>query len=731
METQEKAGGRIVHTVCSTHCGGSCLLKVHVEDGRIRRVETDDGAEPQLRACMRGRALRQRVYSPDRVLYPLKRIGARGEGKFARITWDEALATVAANLKQVRESFGPEAILYLHAPGDQVCLNNPATINRLLAMAGGFSARYGTASFQAGMFASFMNYGTVFCSNTRDDLLNSRLIVMWGWDPAATMTGTNTALILAKAKEAGARLVAVDPYFSDSATVFAQEWLPIRPGTDTAMLLAMAQVIIREGLQDQKFLDTHAVGFAPFRDYVLGKEDGIPKTPAWAEAITGLAAGAIEKLAREYATLKPAAFLAGIAPGRSAFGEQYHRAAITLAAMTGNVGIHGGDAAARAWESTQGGYPFGLGLGAAVPNARNPVEKTIPGVLKVPSGEQYPHIHLTKVADAILQGKQGGYPADYKLLFIVSSNYVNSTPNTNKIVRAMQAIDFTVVVEQYMTATARYADIILPTTSFVEREDITLGVSLAYCGFQRKIIEPRGECKPQNEIAKELAVRMGIPDYDNRPDEEPLREVAKRLKIPDYEAFKEQGIHWVERNEPYVAFQQQIADPANHPFPTPSGKIEIFSQRIADLNDPLLPPIPKYLETWESVNDPLAAKYPLQLITKHAKRRANAQFDTAPWLKELIPQAVLLSGCDARARNIVDGDQVRVFNDRGEMLLPVQVTERLMPGVAILPSGAWYLPDGQGVDRGGSANVLTRDEPSPAGAFPFNTLLVQIEKFPE
>ncbi len=718
----------VVPTVCATHCGGACLLNVHVGDGRITRVETDNGREPQLRACMRGRALRQRVYSSDRVLFPLKRIGNRGEGKFVRITWDEALDTVAAKLKITRDAFGPEAILYLHAPGDQVCLNNNATMNRLLALAGGFSARYGTPSFQAGMFASFMNYGSLFCSNTRDDLLNSRLIVMWGWDPASTTTGTNTSFFLAGAKEAGARIVAVDPYFSDSAAVLAHKWISVKPGTDTAMLVAMAYVIIRENLQDQEFLDTYTVGFDRFREYVSGKEDGFPKTPAWAAAITGVSAGVIEELAREYAVVKPAALLAGVAPGRSAFGEEYHRAAITLAAMTGNVGIHGGDAAARAWESTQGGYPFGLGLGSAVPKARNPVEKTKPGDLKIPGSEKYPHIHLTKVADAIIQGKKGGYPADYKLLFIASSNYLNSTPNTNKIISALKAIDFTVVQEQYMTATAKYADIILPTTSFVERDDITLGVSLGYLGFQRKIIEPLGECKPQNEIAKELAARLGIHNYDNRTGEEPLKEVAKHLQIPDYEAFKAKGVHWIERSEPYVAFKKQIEDPENHPFPTPSGKIEIYSQRIADMKNPLLPPVPKYIETWESVNDSLAAKYPLQLVTKHAKRRANAQFDTVPWLKELIPQAVLINGRDAQARGIRDGDQVRVYNERGEMIIPAKVTERLMPGVAILPAGAWYAPDEKGIDRGGCANVLTRDEPSPGGAFPYNTVLIQIEK---
>ena len=289
-------------------------------------------------------------------------------------------------------------------------------------------------------------------------------------------------------------------------------------------------------------------------------------------------------------------------------------------------------------------------------------------------------------------------------------------------------MDFIVIEEQYMTPTARYADIILPTTLFVERDDIAIGVGMAYIGFQRKIIDPLGECKPQNEIAKELAKRLGITDYDTRAAEEPLKELAERLHIRDYEAFKENGIHWIERTEPYVAFKEQIEDPGNNPFPTPSGKIEIHSQRIADMGNPLIPPIPKYIETWESVNDPLADKYPIQLVTKHSRRRANAQFDTVPWLKECIPQTIIMSTVDAQQRGISNGDLVQIFNDRGRMIIPAEVTKRIRPGVAVLFSNAWYDPDEQGIDRGGSANILTRDEHSPGGAFAFNTILIQIKK---
>lgn len=716
----------LVPTTCATHCGGACVLKVRVRDGAITRIETDDGEEPQLRACLRGRAMRQRIYAPERLLYPMKRVGERGQGKFERISWDEALDTVATEMKRVMVTYGPKSILLLFGGGDVVCLHMYGTIARLLAIAGGYTTRWGAASFHGGMFASFFTYGTLYASNTRDDLLNSRLIIMWGWDPATTISGPNTCWFLAQAKEQGVKIIAVDPFYSDSAATLAQEWVPIRPGTDAAMLIAMAYVIIKENLQDQQFLDTYTVGFDKFKDYVLGLDDGVAKTPAWAEAHTGVPASTIERLARDYATTKPAALMAGIGPGRTAFGEQYHRAATTLAAMTGNVGCHGGDAAARAWESLIGGYPYPtIRIGAGLP-VGNPVELRQPA--RFPLDYRYPHIHYIKIADAILYGNAGGYPADYKLAFIVTSNCLNSLPNTNKVVKALGALEFIVTLEQFLTPTAKYADVILPTTTFVERNDIAPGVGMPYYGFQRKIIEPLGECKPQREIARELAARMGVTEFDSDTEEARLKQVAKQASIPDYTVFKERGIHRIQLPEPYVAFKNQIEDPQNNPFPTPSGKIEIYSQQIADMGNPLLPPIPKYIESWESTNDPLVGKYSIQLLTNHSKRRALTQMDIVPWLKELLPQTISLSVTDAEARGINDGDMVRVFNDRGEIVIPAKVTNRIMPGVALLPSGAWYDPDEKGGDRGGCTNVLTRDEPSPAGAFAYNTALVQIEK---
>jgi len=334
------------------------------------------------------------------------------------------------------------------------------------------------------------------------------------------------------------------------------------------------------------------------------------------------------------------------------------------------------------------------------------------------------------VPDFIEKGKAGGYPADCKLVAIVNCSYVNALPDVNRIVRALKSkqVEFIFVLEQFMTPAARFADIVLPTNTFMERNDIASGAGLVFYGYVKKAIEPLGESKSQFEIAALLASRLGISDFSNKTEEGWLREMGVNSEIPDYEQFKQKGIYRINLSEPYVAFKKQIEDPANNPFPTPSGKIEIYSQQWADLNNPELPPVPKYIETWESRNDPLAARHPLQLITTHFKRRANNQFDNIPWLRELESQAVLINSADAQARGISDGDMVRVFNDRGEMVIPAKVTERIMPGVVDVPQGAWYDPDEKGVDRGGCANVLTRDAYSPGGSFAYNTCLVQVQK---
>jgi anaerobic dimethyl sulfoxide reductase subunit A len=680
-------------------------MKVHVRRGRIVRIESGGEGETSHRMCARGRAYRQRVYAPDRLLYPLKRSGARGAGEFTKVSWDEALETVAHELKRVRDIHGNAAILHFCSLADAHVVHHAQAFHRLLCQFGGYTAPWGFISYEGLAFAAGTTYGTppaayIYETSQRaEGYLKACLIIMWGWNPVDTNQGTRIPLSLARAKEGGTRFIAVDPRYTDSAAAFANQWIPIRPGTDVAALIAMAHVIVKENLHDQSYIDTYTVGFDRFKDYVSGLEDGVKKTPEWAANITGIPAATITDLAREYASTKPAILEAGYAAGRTAFGEQFHRAIAVLEAITGNARIStGGRSGSRAFRRI-----------IQIPSPPNTVEMSV-----LPRWNALPYrsatvnssarVNVNLLVDAILKGKAGGYPADYKFLWLSNTNYLNQLSEVNKAIEAFQKLEFILVTEQFMSSSAKFADVVLPVCTFLERTDFRTP----------KAIEPLGESRSQLQICEALATKLGITDYNDKSDEEWVKFMMTKLS----EEF----------TKATTTPDKEPEDSEHKLLPTPSGKIEIYSQLIAEMKHPLIPPIPKYIETWESPNDPLAKKYPLQLITPHFKRRAHSQFDNLPWLRDLQKQALTINTVDAQSRSIRDGDMARIFNDRGEVIIAAEVTERIMPGVVALPEGAWYSPDENGIDRGGCANVLTKNVTSPAGAFPGHTALVQVEK---
>jgi len=656
----------------------------------------------------------------------MKRTGERGEGKFERISWDEALDTIASELKRVKERYGNESILSLTFGGSNARLHGGRSIHRLLNMFGGCTWLWGNVSCAGAVIGGYLTYGTFLAGNTRDNHANSRLIIMWGWNPTDTIWDTETRRQLMEAKERGTRFVCVDPRFTNSVVAYADQWIPIYPGTDAAMLIAMAHTIIAEDLQDQKFIDTYTYGFEKYREYVMGIEDGVPKTPEWAEPITGVPAATIKSLAREYATNRPAVLNDGWGPGRTAYGEQYHRAAMVLAAITGNIGIPGG------WAPGWGaGYPI-LFIMQSFPIPQNPIRDLGPkhGIPAYHVGSTT-RVYSTELWDVLLEGKAGGYPMEIKLIYQVGGNSLNQFSDTNKGVKALKGVEFYAIHEQFLTPSAKFADIVLPVNTFLERDDIgPAWIGAPYFCYTNRCIDSMYESKTDIQILTELAPRLGIEHYnDKEDDDEWLRELAATCKeIPDYDKLKREGYHTIDLGEPFVAFKKQIEDPENNPFATPSGKIEIYSQVLEKLNDPGFPPIPTYIETWEGRRDPVAEKYPLQLISSHPRHRVHSSFWDVPMIRDTQRPGIQMSTGDATARGINDGDQVRVFNDRGEAIIPCWVTNRIMPGVVHLDEGNWFDLDENGVDRGGNPNMFTKTGYSPGTCYPCNTALVQVEK---
>ena len=751
---------RIVRLGCPAHnCGGRCLLVAHMRDdgpgGRpiITRLEADDRpddtlAAPQLRACPRGRAYLRRQYHPDRLLYPMQRTGPRGEGRFERISWDQALHRLASEMQRVKAAYGNSALFVPYGTGSYNQTSGAQVARRLMNLFGGCLGYYNSYSWGAINIATPYVYGTLQTGNQRQDWVNAKYILMWGWNPAEMRDGTNSDYFVKEARRAGARVVCIDPRLSLSAASLADEWVPVRPGTDAALMSAMAYVIITEGLYDAGFVSSHCIGFdrsqmppgletaESYSDYILGRCDGQPKTPDWAEPITAIPAATTARLAREYATTRPAVLYQGYGMQRRAYGEQAVLAGCALAAITGNVGISGGWASGLGLQAPDGGPFWNL-----FPAGENPVKATIPVFLWTEA----------VLRGAELTAQEGVLGADrlessIKLIYAVASNaLINQHANINRtaeILRDERRVEFIAVQDQFLTPTARFADLILPACTQFETYGCEDGWKYGdEVLLMPQVLQPPGEARSDYAICADLAERLGIgPAFTEGRDERGwtgwLIERYRETRFPEIPALDEfeasnVGVHAKPVTQPAVAFADFRRDPEAHPLPTPSGKIELFSARLYEKKDALITPVPKYIQEWESPFGPQATEYPLQALGHHTLHRVHSTHDNVDWLEEAFPQRVFINPLDAAPRGIEDGDLVRVFNARGAMLLPCRLTQRILPGVVDIPQGAWWTPDKDGVDRRGSINVLTSERWTPlAFATAQHTIMVQVERAP-
>lgn len=767
-----------VVTSCAHNCGSRHMLVAHKQGDVIVRLSTDDGSyqgdaygtdtfeKPQLRACLRGRSYRSRLYSPERLLYPMMRVGARGEGKFKRASWDEALGFVADKMTTIKEKYGPTALLdqgyagasygVLHK-SDQI----DGLLSRFLGMFGCRTSSWSVPSYQATTFSSRMTFGTIEDGNEDDTYAHSKLVIMWGWNPAYTFHGGNTFYYMRMAKQNGCRFVVVDPQHTDTASTYDAQWIPIRPNTDAAMMAGMAHHIFANNLQDQQFINNHCQGVDPgtmpqwaknnghesFKEYIMGVRDGQPKSPEWASEICGVSATTIHELAQLYATTKPAALKASWAPGRNAYGEQYNRMAAALQAITGNIGKLGGcaEGVGKAWHAAGNAYPYDEH--ANIWYAAIKSDRWAHCVLN------YPNVKREEIGLWPRSDQLDGMIPNIRGIFWHGSDWFNQLTNINKQIEAVKKLDLVVCNDSTITPSGLWADVLFPAATHFERHDVGIPWYKGHYYIHRpKVIEPLGESKTDLQIYTELAYRLGFGEsynpkanreyfnHNDAVDEAYLStwwansvQNHQGVSMP-WEEFKEHGVYKFILPRPHVAFQDNIE--LGIPFGTPSGKIEIFSGELANYQDWTktaygykIPAIPTWIEPEEYLGSTKSMKkFPFHLISPHPRWRTHSIFHNIPWLRETYEQEVTMNASDAAKKGLKTGDVVEVFNDRGKVVVPVFATERCMPGVAVLHEGAWMDLDDKGVDRAGNPDFLTDDKPSPAGAFAYNTVLVNIRK---
>ena len=747
------------------------VYKVHVKGGRIERLEP---FEKDHAPSMQLQGLAQQPYNPARIRYPMVRksflekgyqAGGEGRGKdpFVRVSWDEALTFVAKELKRVRESYGPESI-YGGSYGwmSSGALGNARNLmQRVLSLNGGYTGHYG--DYSTGCAQVILPYviGTngVYEQVTSWELVSERteLVVLWGADPSVTndidwsTTIHENAEGLRKVKAKGIPVIAINPLKPDTAEFFGDkcEWIAPKPNTDVAMMLAMCWELETKNLVDRDFIKKYTVGYDAFIGYVLGKTDGVAKTPEWAERICGVKAADIVRLAHLMRE-KRSMLMGGWGIQRAQFGEQVHWLMVVLAAMCGHIGLPGGGF----------GFTYHYSNGGAA-TSDGP---SLPGISANPkdsTGRIAARIPLARFTDCFLNpgktidynGQKITYP-DIRMVFWSGGNPFAQQEDTNRLIKAWKRPEVTVVTDVVWSASARMADIVLPACTALERNDITSIGSYSNLGFvaMHQAIEPQYESHSDYWIYSHLAAKLGLEkEFTEGLDEmgwvkrfyEQAAGEAKEagLEMPSFEEFWKAGYVMFPVSEDARRFNY-LGDfrknPIVNPLATESGKIEIFSKKIESYHYDDCPAHPTWMEPDEWLGGKLAQEYPFALLTSKSRYRLHSQLDsTASNLFANIEdrEPMWIHPAAAKKLGLAAGDVAEVQSRRGTVLAGVLVTDRVRPDTVVIHHGAWYSPKDPGVegtlDGHGCDNTLAIDIPSSklACGNVANTSLVRIRKY--
>jgi anaerobic selenocysteine-containing dehydrogenase len=693
---------RTVKAVCPHDCPDTCGMLVRVDPASGRAVELrGDPDHPFTRGflCQKVHNYLERVYHPERVLFPQKRLGRKGEGRFTRISWDEAIATIAAKFREIAASpAGPQAILPYSYAGTMGKLMYGSLDRR-------FFHRLGASRLDRTICATAGAAGCDITLGTRamvdpEASIHCRYIVNWGSNTA--VTNSHFWRIEHEARKRGAKIVTIDPYKSPTAQK-SDEWIAIRPGTDAALALGVMHIIFREGWQDNDFLTQHCVGAAELRQRV---EKEYP--PAAVARITGLTIEQIERFARDYACAKER--FGGPALIRLNYGLQRHgggamavRTIVCLPALTGDWRYPG----AGAFLSTSTAYPF------------DDPFLTRPDL--IPPGTRT--INMVQLAEA-LHGELPGPPI--LALFVYNANPAAVAPDQSRVLAGLARDDlFTVVHEQFQTDTADFADILLPATTQLEHFDIHGSYGHLYVQANNPAIAPLGEAKPNTEVFRLLARAMGLePELFEISDEELARGALAGPGGSPPEAF-----HGITLETICAGPQRLNVPPAWAPFatgvfPTPSGKCELYSEREARAGRD---PLPHYIPPHEDpqTQPQLAALYPLQLLTPPAPPFLNSTFVNVDSLRKAAKERTLeIHPTDAAARGIRTGQMVTVFNARGRFRAKAIVAETVRPGVVVSLGLWWRKWTDDGVNCNTTTSTATTDR---GGGATFFDNLVEVQ----